>query len=201
MLDVIENENLQSQVSKVGLHLKNKLATLVEQFEQVGDVRGHGLFLAIDWVTDKASRTPDREGAKAIVERLKRPLSYFQCRCPSQCLKSAPAVSFQSGPCGRIFHRVRNRSIRDRALTHGHGPRISPAIRHREPSLGALVIAGYLANFGFSERKHGVSRRNRRTKAPLRCVCIALVTIRCQSWSPSRIWTRALPMVALLYPK
>ena len=74
VLDVIENENLQSQVSKVGLHLKNKLATLVEQFEQVGDVRGHGLFLAIDWVTDKASRTPDREGAKAIVERLKRPI-------------------------------------------------------------------------------------------------------------------------------
>ena len=28
--------------------------------------------MAIDWVTDKASRTPDREGAKAIVERLKK---------------------------------------------------------------------------------------------------------------------------------
>ena len=72
VLDVIENENLQSQVTKVGLHLKNKLAALVEQFEQVGDVRGHGLFLAIDWVTDKESRTPDRDGAKAIVERLKK---------------------------------------------------------------------------------------------------------------------------------
>jgi alanine-glyoxylate transaminase/(R)-3-amino-2-methylpropionate-pyruvate transaminase len=93
VLDVIENENLQSQVTQVGLHLKNKLATLVEQFAQVGDVRGHGLFLAIDWVTDKASRTPDRDGAKTIVERLKKSgLSHFQCRRPRQCIKSASAV-------------------------------------------------------------------------------------------------------------
>ena len=137
VLDVIENENLQSQVSKVGLHLKNKLATLVEQFEQVGDVRGHGLFLAIDWVTDKASRTPDREGAKAIVERLKK-AGYLISNAGAHrnVFKSAPAVSFQSGPCGRIFHRVRNRGIRDRALTHGHGPRIDPVIRHRRQALG-----------------------------------------------------------------
>ena len=99
--------------------------------------------------------------------------------------KSAPAVSFQSGPCGRIFHRVRNRSIRDRALTHGHGLRISPVIRHREPSLGALVIAGYLANFGFSERKHGVSRRNRRPRR----LCAALAS----PWLPfaARVGVRA----------
>ena len=72
VLDVIEDENLQTQVAEVGLYLKTKLATLVEQFEQVGDVRGHGLFLAVDWVTDKTTQTPDRDGAKDIVERLKR---------------------------------------------------------------------------------------------------------------------------------
>ena len=72
VLDVIEDENLQTQVAEVGLYLKNKLVTLVEQFEQVGDVRGHGLFLAVDWVTDKTTRAPDRDGAKDIVERLKR---------------------------------------------------------------------------------------------------------------------------------
>jgi 4-aminobutyrate aminotransferase-like enzyme len=71
VLDVIEDENLQDQVTQVGLYLKNKLTKLVERYEQIGDVRGHGLFLAVDWVTDKASREPDREGAKAVVEHLK----------------------------------------------------------------------------------------------------------------------------------
>jgi 4-aminobutyrate aminotransferase-like enzyme len=71
VLDVIEDENLQDQVTQVGLYLKNKLTTLVGQYEQIGDVRGHGLFLAVDWVTDKASREPDRDGAKAVVEHLK----------------------------------------------------------------------------------------------------------------------------------
>lgn len=71
VLDVIEEENLQEQVTEVGRYLKDKLSSLVEKYEQVGDVRGHGLFLAVDWVADKATRTPDRDGAKKVVERLK----------------------------------------------------------------------------------------------------------------------------------
>ena len=58
-------------MSKVGRYLRVKLETFKERYESVGDVRGHGLFLAIDWVKDKKSRAPDRDGAIEVVEKLK----------------------------------------------------------------------------------------------------------------------------------
>ena len=71
VLDVIEEEQLLANVSAVGGHLKDRLAGLVDRIEGVGDVRGHGLFLGIDWVADRATGKPDREGAADIVERMK----------------------------------------------------------------------------------------------------------------------------------
>ena len=37
----------------------------------MGDVRGVGLFIGMEWVSDRAAKTPDREGATAIVNQLK----------------------------------------------------------------------------------------------------------------------------------
>jgi len=71
VLDVIENEDICNKVSKVGRYLRMKLESFKERYESVGDVRGHGLFLAIDWVKDKKSRAPDRDGAIEVVEKLK----------------------------------------------------------------------------------------------------------------------------------
>ena len=71
MLDVIEDEELLANVTTVGGHLKGRLAGLADRFERVGDVRGHGLFLGIDWVADRATAKPDRTGAADIVERMK----------------------------------------------------------------------------------------------------------------------------------
>ena len=71
VLDVIEDEELLANVTTVGGHLKDRLAGLADRFERVGDVRGHGLFLGIDWVEDRATAKPDREGAADIVEQMK----------------------------------------------------------------------------------------------------------------------------------
>lgn len=71
VLDVIEDEALLANVNAVGGYLKDRLAGLVGRIEGVGDVRGHGLFLGVDWVSDRETRKPDREGAAEIVERMK----------------------------------------------------------------------------------------------------------------------------------
>ena len=71
VLDVIEEEGLLANVNAVGGYLKGRLAELADRFDAVGDVRGHGLFLGIDWVSDRETRKPDREGAAGIVERMK----------------------------------------------------------------------------------------------------------------------------------
>lgn len=71
VLDVIEDEALLANVNAVGGYLKDRLAGLVGRIEGVGDVRGHGLFLGVDWVSDRETRKPDRHGAAEIVERMK----------------------------------------------------------------------------------------------------------------------------------
>ncbi|MEK6352200.1 MAG: aspartate aminotransferase family protein [Burkholderia cenocepacia] len=58
VLDIVEAEDLPGNAARVGLRLLEQLLPLKDDFETVGDVRGKGLMLALDLVTDKASRTP-----------------------------------------------------------------------------------------------------------------------------------------------
>ncbi|EON13845.1 aminotransferase class III-fold pyridoxal phosphate-dependent enzyme [Pandoraea sp. SD6-2] len=64
VLDIVESEDLPGNAGRVGKHLLEQLLPLRDAYETVGDVRGKGLMLALDFVTDKASRTPldPREG-------------------------------------------------------------------------------------------------------------------------------------------
>lgn len=58
VLDIVESEDLPANAARVGKHLLEQLLPLREEYAPVGDVRGKGLMLALDLVTDKASRTP-----------------------------------------------------------------------------------------------------------------------------------------------
>ena len=71
VLDVIENENLAANVTEVGNYLKNALEQLVNRSPHFAEVRGHGLFIGLEWVTDKETNTPSVEGAVAMVNALK----------------------------------------------------------------------------------------------------------------------------------
>lgn len=71
VLDVIEQENLRANVAAVGTAMRDRLRELQEGCEPMGDVRGHGLFIGIEWVEDRAGKAPDRAGAVAVVNALK----------------------------------------------------------------------------------------------------------------------------------
>lgn len=58
-LDVIEEEQLVARAAELGEYFMGRLRELQERFSAIGDVRGKGLMLAIDFVTDRASRRPD----------------------------------------------------------------------------------------------------------------------------------------------
>ena len=71
VLDVIEGENLCANVAATGAFLRERLGALQAGCAAMGDVRGHGLFVGIEWVADRDSKAPDRAGAVAVVNRLK----------------------------------------------------------------------------------------------------------------------------------
>lgn len=71
VLDVIECEKLQQNALGVGNYLLAGLRKLAVKHELIGDVRGTGLFLGVDLVTDKASRTPASQAAHALTNNLR----------------------------------------------------------------------------------------------------------------------------------
>lgn len=58
VLEIIKEENLQKNCEVLGTYFLEQLATLRDEFDIVGDVRGKGLMIGVEMVTDQASRTP-----------------------------------------------------------------------------------------------------------------------------------------------
>lgn len=65
-IEIIEREGLVDNAAREGAYLKRRLEELKDTYEIVGDVRGLGLMLGIEIVTDKASKTPPSRHATAI---------------------------------------------------------------------------------------------------------------------------------------
>lgn len=71
VMKVIEDEKLQENCLVVGDYLKYRVSELMKEFEIIGDVRGLGLFVGIELVKDRNSRTPATEEASFVVNRMK----------------------------------------------------------------------------------------------------------------------------------
>ena len=71
VLDVIEEEGLQENARRTGARLTEGLRSLMERHPLVGDVRGTGLFLGVEFVLDRETREPAPLHAAYIVERMR----------------------------------------------------------------------------------------------------------------------------------
>jgi 4-aminobutyrate aminotransferase-like enzyme len=71
VLEVLESERLQEYALRVGSRWVRELRRLQKERSIVGDVRGSGLFLGIDLVSDPDTRAPASRQASYIVNRLR----------------------------------------------------------------------------------------------------------------------------------
>jgi 4-aminobutyrate aminotransferase-like enzyme/Ser/Thr protein kinase RdoA (MazF antagonist) len=71
VLDVLRDEHLQRNALTVGTQWMRDLRELQVNYPLVGDVRGLGLFLGIDLVTDRETRAPAARQASHVVNRLR----------------------------------------------------------------------------------------------------------------------------------
>lgn len=69
VLDIVEGDRLQEHAAVVGGTLKANLASLAMRHESVGDVRGRGLFLGIEFVEDRSAKTPSARIASYVANR------------------------------------------------------------------------------------------------------------------------------------
>ncbi len=71
VLGVIEDERLQENAHHVGGHIVDGLWRLAGKYECIGDIRGRGLFIALELVTDRELRTPATELARTLINDLR----------------------------------------------------------------------------------------------------------------------------------
>ena len=68
VLEVIEKENLQANSLKLGDYILAGLEKLKAKHKVIGDVRGKGLMLGIEFVKDRATKQPGKEECAQVVE-------------------------------------------------------------------------------------------------------------------------------------
>ena len=71
VLDVLEREHLLANAREQGDYLLHGIRRLEDRFTGIGDVRGRGLFLGIEFVTDRRTKAHDGATASAIVNKAK----------------------------------------------------------------------------------------------------------------------------------
>jgi 4-aminobutyrate aminotransferase-like enzyme/Ser/Thr protein kinase RdoA (MazF antagonist) len=71
VLDVIEDEGLAANAARIGATLQAAIASLAKAHEVIGDVRGRGLMVGVDLVSDRASRAPAGELARRVMNEMR----------------------------------------------------------------------------------------------------------------------------------
>ena len=70
VLDIMEEEKLPEHALNVGTYLLERLKKIQSQVDILGDVRGRGLVIGLEFVTDRKSMEPSEEITKEVVMRL-----------------------------------------------------------------------------------------------------------------------------------
>lgn len=105
VLDVIRDEHLIANAHHVGEDLLSELRTLAAPWPQIAEVRGVGLFVGIEIVSDAHTKAPDGMLAKAIVDDLRRHFVLISASGPSgNILKIRPPLVFDRVDAARLLH-------------------------------------------------------------------------------------------------
>jgi 4-aminobutyrate aminotransferase-like enzyme len=95
VLDVIRDEGLQENARRVGDYLQAGLSRIAATDARIGQVRGAGLFIGVDFVRDPNSREPDAATALAMVNQLRRLRVLISASGPlGHVLKIRPPLPF-----------------------------------------------------------------------------------------------------------
>jgi 4-aminobutyrate aminotransferase / (S)-3-amino-2-methylpropionate transaminase / 5-aminovalerate transaminase len=88
VLDVFEDEGVCDQAVALGETIRARMESWQGRWPRIGDVRGLGAMLAIELVTDPATKEPDADAATAVVEAAaERGLLLLKSGIYSNCIR------------------------------------------------------------------------------------------------------------------
>jgi 4-aminobutyrate aminotransferase-like enzyme len=104
VLDVIAEEGLMQSARRVGAELLTGLRDLAGRHQVIGDVRGAGLYAAVELVTDRASKTPATAAVDRLVNLMREAgVLVGTCGKAGNCVKVRPPLCFTQDDAGRFL--------------------------------------------------------------------------------------------------
>ncbi len=68
VLDIVEKENLAERARTLGAQFTERFTDLARRYDVIGDVRGPGLFVGVDFVEDQRTKAPATEACRKAWE-------------------------------------------------------------------------------------------------------------------------------------
>lgn len=97
VLDTIEQEKLIAHAATIGDQLRDGIAALAERHEAIGDVRGVGMFVGVELVSNRETREPDRATTSRVVNILRdKGILLSACAKGHNVLKIRPPLVLSS---------------------------------------------------------------------------------------------------------
>ncbi|MCV0380384.1 aspartate aminotransferase family protein [Nitratireductor sp.] len=123
VLDTIDRENLVANAARVGDTMLTALRDLQAKHELIGNVRGHGLALGVELVSDRNARTPAIEQTALVVYRaFQLGLVIYYVGINSNVLEFTPPLTMSEDEA------LRGIAILDQALGDVEAGRVDPQL-------------------------------------------------------------------------
>src|SRR3979411_1446242 len=114
VLQVIERDRLMENAARVGAYMMDGLRRLAERYEAIGDVRGAGVFVGLELVSDRRTKAPDAAITAKIVNALRERRVLISASGPyANVLKIRPPLAFSEknadtfvGALGDVFQEI-----------------------------------------------------------------------------------------------
>ncbi|WP_374305736.1 aminotransferase class III-fold pyridoxal phosphate-dependent enzyme [Ferrovibrio sp.] len=116
VLDVIRDERLLANARNRAAQLMDGLRRLAQQHRVMGDVRGLGLFIGVEFVKDRGTLQPDADALKRLIEAMKSARILLSSEGPHHnVLKLKPPLVISAAECDHFLGML-GRTLRDLSL-------------------------------------------------------------------------------------
>ncbi len=104
VLDIVDDEGLMENARNMGALLQDGLMQLKDRYDIVGDIRGYGLFIGVDLVSNPETRTPGTEIADYVKNRMRENRILIGSEGPfDNILKIRPPLTIDAEDVGMIL--------------------------------------------------------------------------------------------------
>jgi len=79
-LDIVVEEDMPGKSAAIERRIKTALASMQDEVELIGDIRGRGVLLGVELVTDRHSKTPANAAARMVADECLKQGLIFQLR-------------------------------------------------------------------------------------------------------------------------